>query len=261
MWSDKIWLTVETSSFCNYRCPDCSQHNLKLKNKCFIDNDFWYKIIDSFVENRFHISNLNPFFRGEPLIHPDFGKLLLYTRKKAAEFLFCDFMTIHTNAYYLEEKNSYSLLEISDQKVFPHPNDVFLSLDASNSDVYSKIRIGGDFERVKTNIINFLTLRKKRNQFGPNLIFQFIVRDENVNYICDFYYFWSEVLKKYSHKSFEVHFSENNNPWKVKTDTIYFRMLETSSNRKDFNMEIFNIGLKKLKEKGIIQNSELKKKQ
>ncbi|MGM0607433.1 MAG: radical SAM protein [Candidatus Muiribacteriota bacterium] len=252
MWTDKIWLTVETSSFCNYSCPYCSQHNYRLKDKRFLKLDEWKKIIDDFINSKRKISNLNPFYRGEPLLNPEFGDMIYYFLNKSRQFLFCDFIVIHTNGFFLEDENLKAILRASNQQILPHPNDLFISLDASNAETYRKIRKGGDFNRVVSNIKNFLIHRKKLNQFGPNIVLQYIISKKNVDEVSDFYKFAMDLFCKYSHKPVDIQYSKDNSPWRVKTDTIYYRVLEGERHQFENNREVFFSGLKKLKKNDII---------
>ena len=86
--------------------------------------------------------------RGEPLLCPDFKKMLAYTRDKFFN------LKINTNASLLDEEMSYAILESG-------VKTLVFSADAADSALYSKLRVNGKLEKIVTNIKKFQEIRTK----------------------------------------------------------------------------------------------------
>ncbi|MCK9225912.1 MAG: radical SAM protein [Candidatus Muirbacterium halophilum] len=254
MWAEKIWLNIETSSFCNLCCGHCSQHNFILKDKKFISKSLFCKIIDELVENKIKISNINPFFRGEPLFHPDFSFFMDYIKTKYMEFPFIDFVSIHTNGVYLSEENANSILSLSNQRVLPHPNNLFISIDAADSETYKNVKGRDCYYKVIDNIENFLIERQKRDQIGPDIVFQFVVTEKNKHNVCDFALNIYNLTKKFSNKKLKFLSSLDNSPFRVESDTLYFRLCESNAEFADFYRDIYKECLLELNKNSIIRD-------
>ena len=254
MWWEKIWLNIETSSFCNLCCGHCSQHNFILKDKNFISRENFCNIIDNIVKNRIKISNINPFFRGEPLFHPDFSFFMQYIKKKYKEFAFLDFVSIHTNGVFLKDDIMNSILELSDQRVLPHPNNVFISIDAAAPDTYKKVKGKDCYNEVMDNIKKLMTEREKRNQRGPDIVFQFVVTENNFHEVNMFVENIFNMIQSINSKKLDYKYSYNNEPFRVKSDTVYFRLCESENDKQDFYRQIYKQSLLELNKNSIIKN-------
>jgi|GEM_PF-5433643 len=253
MWTDKIWMTLESSSYCNLLCERCSQNNSSLRDKSFLSRGLVKKIINEIVHEKIKLSSLNPFFRGEPFLNPEFPWFMDYISGKLREFLFIDNIVIHTNGMLLSGENMRSVLDISDQSVLPHPNDLFISLDSVDDLIYSKIRKGGCLQTVLENIRRFLDARERRGQFGPNIIFQMIVQPLNKGQLVKFYEEIRDIHSGISSKPLNVMYTIENEPWRISSDTVYFRSLEGAPWEREKNNRLIRQELKILQKNGIIQ--------
>ncbi len=65
-------VTIEMTNDCNLSCVMCPRRFMKDTNG-YIDYDLWCKLIDECEGQRV---TLVPFWRGESLLHPQFGKLI-----------------------------------------------------------------------------------------------------------------------------------------------------------------------------------------
>jgi radical SAM protein with 4Fe4S-binding SPASM domain len=147
-------LLIEPVSACNLRCTMCFQ-----VDKTFSSNsefmgmmkfDLFKKIIDDAVNNSIHAITMAS--RGEPTLHPEFGKMLNYCKGKFFE------LKINSNATKLSKELIHSILT----------NDVtemVFSVDSYTKENYEKIRVGGIFEQILDNIQEFKKIRD--NEF-PN---------------------------------------------------------------------------------------------
>lgn len=217
----KPYLTLELSSFCNLKCSFCSQHNPDLDNSSFMDFKTFKSIIDDILNSNLKFYGLNLFFRGESLLNPWFEDMMNYLY----EYPICEYIVLHTNGLLLNRKNREAILKICDQRRLPHPGNLVISMDSASKHTYKKIR-GGDFDLLIDNIRSLLIERAKKKQWGPNVIFQFIIMEDNKHEVIDFYNIISGLCIKNSHKDLFVVSSIDNKPFKIKGDMIYYRQLE-----------------------------------
>lgn len=145
------YLQIEPSSICNYRCVFCYQTDKsfsdpKSKHMGVMNFDTYKLIVDQAFGN---IEFLSLASRGEPLVAKDFGKMMEYSVGKFLN------LKINTNASLLNEKRCHAILTGAIKTV------VF-SADAAEEPMYSKLRVGGKFEKVLKNIEMFKNIKEKQ---------------------------------------------------------------------------------------------------
>jgi len=141
---------IEITSMCNFRCIMCYQADESFSKKTtgfigFMDIGLFKQCIDE-LEGRVEAVTIAS--RGEPLLHPLLPQMLDYCKGK---FLA---LKLNTNASLLDEELSHALLKSDLQTL------VF-SIDAASKEVYEKIRVNGNFDRVVANIKRFAEIRHK----------------------------------------------------------------------------------------------------
>ena len=114
-------------------------------------------------------------------------KRILNSAKKAHEYGFVD-IYFTTNGSLLTYKNSIKLIE---SKLISR---IQVSIDAFTKDTYDKIRRGGDFEKVKKHIQDFIELRKNYNTLFPKIRVSFLTLPENKHETKLFYDHWNELV-------------------------------------------------------------------
>ena len=144
------YLQIEPTSICNYRCVFCYQTDNKFNKRStgymgHMKLATFKMLIDQAEGNIEFISLAS---RGEPLLCPDFKKMLAYTRDKFLN------LKINTNASLLDEEMSYAILESG-------VKTLVFSADAADSALYSKLRVNGKLEKIVTNIKKFQEIRTK----------------------------------------------------------------------------------------------------
>lgn len=138
----RIWL--EPTDKCNLACPLCINSSIPESTKGYIEWGLYKKIID---ELEGEICDVNLFHRGEPLLHPKIGEMVLYARGKGLN------TRIHTNATRLTEELSNTLLRNG-------LNYISFSFDGFDKETYERNRINADFAKTLNNILNFLKIKK-----------------------------------------------------------------------------------------------------
>jgi len=144
-------IQIEPSSICNYRCIMCYQIDKSFSNKSsgfmgYMEFDLFKNIIDQ-IEGKVEAVTLAS--RGEPLLNKNFTKMIEYSSGKFLGF------KINTNASLLTEKLSHTIL--SNLEI----GTIVFSIDAADRNLYEKIRVNGDFEKVLKNISMFREIKEK----------------------------------------------------------------------------------------------------
>jgi radical SAM protein with 4Fe4S-binding SPASM domain len=148
------YLQIEPASVCNYRCVFCYQTDKSFSVKSsghmgYMSFDLFKKVVDQ-AEKNIHFLSLAS--RGEPMLCPEIGKMLDYTKNKFIN------LKLNTNASLLNEKNINMILSSG-------VKTVVFSVDAADKVLYEKLRVNGKFEKVIKNIKLFNDIKK--NDF-PN---------------------------------------------------------------------------------------------
>lgn len=142
-------LQIEPSSICNFRCVFCFETDTSFTNKKngFMGRmklDLFKKIIDQAEGN---VEFLTLASRGEPLLCPDFDKMLYYTKDKFLN------LKINTNASKLDEKKCHAILSSG-------VKTIVFSADAADEKLYAKLRVNGKLSQVLKNIERFKKIRE-----------------------------------------------------------------------------------------------------
>ncbi len=144
-------LQIEPSSICNYRCVFCFETDPTFNNKKFghmgsMQLDMFKNIVDQAQNNVEFITIAS---RGEPLVSKNINEMLIYTKNKFLN------LKLNTNASLLTEKLCHTILQGGVQTI------VF-SADAADENMYKKLRVGGDLNKVLKNVEMFQNIREKQ---------------------------------------------------------------------------------------------------
>ena len=142
-------IQIEPASICNFRCYFCYQSDKSFSNKAsghmgFMPLDRFKRVIDQIADNVEFVTLAS---RGEPLLAPDFSKMMAYTQDKFIS------LKVNTNASRLDEKRSHAILSSG-------VNTLVFSVDAADSKLYKTLRIKGDYNTTRKNIEQFQTIKQ-----------------------------------------------------------------------------------------------------
>ena len=145
-----LYLLIEPTPVCNLKCVMCFQMDRQTfkskKYKGFIKLDLFKRIIDEAHHGGTKAITLAS--RGEPTLHPQFGKMLRYCAEKFYE------VKVNTNATNLNEDLIHSILE-------SNVHHLVFSIDSHTREDYKKIRGFDKFDNIFSNIRLFNKIRKK----------------------------------------------------------------------------------------------------
>ncbi len=171
-WGLPIALSIEPTTACNLRCPECPSGLRSFTRPTgMLPEELFYKVIDELHPT---LSYLTFYFQGEPYLHPKFTDLVKYAHQKRV------YTATSTNAHFLTPNNAQKTIESGLDKLI-------ISLDGTSQDTYQQYRIGGKLEKVIEGTKNILHWRKKLKATTPKVVFQFLVVKPNEHQIPEVY--------------------------------------------------------------------------
>ena len=181
-----LFLHLDMNQDCNYKCPHCIIGHKNLVKEIYGEevnlnfNDY-KKIIDEASEH--NCPSLSPQGYNEPFLNKDLHKWISYAYSKG----FIDIM-LNNNGSAITKKRSQQLLDSGLTRLR-------FSLDASEPDTYSKVRVGSiHLDKVKKNIYDFLELKEKGNYKLPIVGVSFCKMKANEYEIDSFIKEWSDKV-------------------------------------------------------------------
>jgi radical SAM protein with 4Fe4S-binding SPASM domain len=168
LWGNPTTLSIEPTTSCNLRCPECPSGLRSFTRPTgMLQDQLFEKVID---QVRGHLTWLHLYFQGEPFLNPRFLEMVRYADQQRI------FTSTSTNAHYLGEKQVAEVL----QSGLKH---LIVSMDGITQEVYQDYRIGGSLEKVTRGLSLLLAERKKAKLDFPRVILQFLVTGKNEHQI------------------------------------------------------------------------------
>jgi radical SAM protein with 4Fe4S-binding SPASM domain len=144
-----IKLDIENVSRCNFRCGTCQVSEWPKGQRA---NDMSYETFCKIIDEQIGLIEIKLQGMGEPTIQGnDFFKMIRYARSKNI------WVRTVTNASLLHLKDNY--ISLIDSGV----NEVQISIDAADKEIFERIRPGSNFEKVKENCKLINRYAKKRD--------------------------------------------------------------------------------------------------
>ena len=150
-------VTVELTNDCNVSCVFCNRQKISM-DIGYIEDKLFYKIIDEMAR---HLPvKLVPFFRGEPLMHPQLIPCIKYAKQKGVGSI-----QMASNALLLDD-------EMQDRLIEAGIDYLSFSLDTVDPKVYERSRMFGNLE-ISSNHVKSMGLkckeRKKKGLSAPTI--------------------------------------------------------------------------------------------
>jgi len=161
---------LETSSFCNLRCPMCPRTIGKSPSAGASGQEFGNLKMDLLdcLDNLFrNTRSIVLSWFGEPLINKHVSEIV--RRIKGY-----DLQThITTNGMLLTA-------QVAEELVRAGLDNLAISMDAAHPETFRHLRAGADLESVKANILNLNRIKRRLGSAKPHLQVAFVVMSENV---------------------------------------------------------------------------------
>jgi radical SAM protein with 4Fe4S-binding SPASM domain len=163
-WGLPISISVEPTTSCNLRCPECPSGLRSFTRPTgMLNTDFFKETIDSLHKKLLYLIF---YFQGEPYLNPEFLEMVNYASGKGI------YTATSTNAHYLND-------EMAKKTVESGLDRLIISIDGTTQEVYQSYRIGGKLDKVLQGTQNMVKWKKQLRSKTPHLIFQFLVVKPN----------------------------------------------------------------------------------
>lgn len=146
---------IETTNKCNARCVICPHSRMK-RPVGIMDEKLYQAIIDECKAHDCHTVHLHNF--GEPLLDPDLPSRAAYAKEKGIKRV-----KIFTNGSLLSGERARKLLESG-------IDEIKVSIDGADKEEFESIRLGLKYDRVVSNVREFLALREKMGMHRPKVM-------------------------------------------------------------------------------------------
>lgn len=167
-WGQPEFLSIEPTNLCNLSCPECASGTNNLGRQRQFLSSFHYKsTIDKVAK---HLSYLQLFLQGEPLMHPKIYEFIEYATSKRI------YSSISTNGQFLSENNCRKLVNSGLHRLI-------VSIDGATQGVYEKYRVGGSLNKAIQGIRDLIAIKTKSSSKTPYIIIQFVVFKHNEHQI------------------------------------------------------------------------------
>ncbi|MFN0047632.1 MAG: SPASM domain-containing protein [Cytophagales bacterium] len=189
-----ISLSIEPTTSCNLRCPQCPSGLRSFTRATgMLDNELFRQIID---EQSATLLYLTFYFQGEPFLNPSFFEMVNYAHRKKI------YVSTSTNAHYLNKENAEKTVKSGLDKLI-------ISLDGITQQSYQKYRVGGNLDAVLAGIDTICQAKKELKSAAPHVIVQFIIFKHNENEIADIIQRFSKTDVELQLKTAQIYDYEN----------------------------------------------------
>jgi len=164
LWYLPNKVNIDIGNVCDLKCPLCpTGRGDKGASRGFMHFEDYKRIIDQIGK---YITNLELYNWGEPLLNRDLIPMIRYAKSKNIP------VCISTNLNALSEKMAEDIMATRIDKIF-------ISCDGASQQTYSKYRVGGDFDRVVSNIHLLLKGREGFGNYYTRIVLLFHVFRHN----------------------------------------------------------------------------------
>lgn len=170
-------IIIETTAYCTQRCIHCAHKTLQRK-KGNMEMFLYKKIIDE-IANEAHDTEVWMTYYGEALLL----RYKLYYMIRYAKDKGLTNVVLNSNAMLLNKEMAEMLIDSAMDRFI-------ISMDGFTKETYEKIRVGGKYEDVLNNALQFLEILKLRKADKPRFEMQFSIMDENKHEVEAFNEFW-----------------------------------------------------------------------
>jgi radical SAM protein with 4Fe4S-binding SPASM domain len=162
----------------------CPRTDLILEGKFWDIGEFDLDLYKNIVEDgiKYGMCSLKYNILGEPLLHPKLLEMIRFAKKIGV----VDTM-LNTNGSLLTPQLSRGVVNSGLDKLF-------FSFDSPNKEVYNKIRVGADYDKVLNKIRSFMKIRNSMESITPLTRASMVVMKENEHEVEDFSILFSSIV-------------------------------------------------------------------
>lgn len=175
--ASQMWqvVSIEPHNVCDLRCKMCPYVDTT-RRKEQMSMELYQKIVDDAVDAGINFLNLS--FYNEPFLDSLIFDRIGYAKGKGLRVEF------FSNGKSLTQEKISSILDTEVDRIT-------FSFDGASKQTYEKIRIGGDFERTKDNILALLQERRRRGLKRPFVNISLVAQEDNQRELKQFLRLWT----------------------------------------------------------------------
>ena len=168
-----VSLIIETTSYCNLKCPMCPRQQTDYPG-ANMDPLLFERIVD---EVRGESGLIFPWGLGEPLMNPDIFRMIRYCSREGL------YTVVSTNATLLTREKGREL-------ILSGLDNLIIAFDGTTAETYEKYRVNADYEKVMANILAFLELKKEMGS-RMNVVMQMVRLPGNTHQVDEYRRIWN----------------------------------------------------------------------
>ncbi|MCC6251626.1 MAG: SPASM domain-containing protein [Bacteroidia bacterium] len=167
-WGLPASISVEPTTSCNLRCPECPSGLRSFTRPTgMLQENTFKKTIDELHKTLLYLIF---YFQGEPYLNPKFLDMVAYASQKKI------YTATSTNAHYLNDENCKKTIKSGLHRLI-------ISIDGTTQETYQSYRIGGQLSKVIDGTKRMVRWKNELKSKTPHLIFQFLVVKPNEHQI------------------------------------------------------------------------------
>jgi radical SAM protein with 4Fe4S-binding SPASM domain len=196
-WGYPIAFSVEPTTSCNLRCPQCPSGLRSFTRETgSLELETYKTIIDQLYRTSGYITL---YFQGEPYLNKNFNAIVNYAFQKKM------YTATSSNAHYFTKENAENVIKSGLDRLI-------ISIDGIDQETYSKYRIGGSIDKVIKGTQALVEAKKNLKSKTPHIIWQFIVFRHNEHQLEDIKKMAAEVdVDELSIKTAQIYEFETGN--------------------------------------------------
>jgi radical SAM protein with 4Fe4S-binding SPASM domain len=224
-WGTPMTISVEPTTACNLRCPECpSGLRSFTRDTGNMKEDFFRQLIDGLHRK---LTWLIFYFQGEPYINPKFLDMVKYAHQKGI------YTITSTNGHFLHPENARKTIESGLDRIL-------ISIDGATQEVYEQYRKEGVLSAVLQGAKNLVQAKKEMNSSTPHIVFQMLVVKPNEHQIEEVKRMAREIgVDEVKLKTAQVYDYENGNDL-IPTLDQYSRYKEDKSGKWSVKNKMLN---------------------
>ena len=173
---------IDTVSFCNLKCSMCVHQDM-LRPRGYMSWELFAKIVDEIAIEQPDARVWMVFF-GEALIlrkrKPTIFDKIRYGKDRGLTDV-----VLNSNANLLDEQAARDIIDCG-------LDALYIGIDANSPETYAKVRVGGNFEKVVSNVRRLVRLKEELKSQTPEVYVQFVEMDANSQEKEGFIRYWTD---------------------------------------------------------------------
>lgn len=160
-------LSVEPTTSCNLRCPECPSGLRSFTRPTgMLNPDRLSALLEGPEGLGKDLVYLNLYFQGEPYLHPGMDDLVGVGKRAGL------YVSTSTNAHHIHGTRAEKLVHSGIDRLI-------ISIDGADQDAYSSYRVGGKLDKVLAGTKAVMAAKSKLGMRTPHVVWQFLVVGTN----------------------------------------------------------------------------------